>query len=46
MMFIGFLLAVICFYLFFVTVCVFFLDYFPVSRISYWIRKYVVKDLE
>ena len=33
-------------YLVFICVCLFFLDYFPVSYITYLIRKYIVRDLD
>jgi hypothetical protein len=46
MLLIKLLLGIASFFLTFVSICVFFLDFHPQSRMSYIIRKYISKDLE
>ena len=39
-----FLFGLLCVYLSFVCVCLFFMDYFPQSRITQFIKKYIIED--
>ena len=46
MLLIKLILGLASLFLAFVSMCVFFLDFYPKSRISYFIRKYISKELE
>jgi len=46
MLLIKLILGLASLFLAFVSMCVFFLDFHPESKISYFIRKYISKELE
>ena len=46
MLMISLIFMLISFTLGFLAVCSFFLDYMPTSKMTYYIRKYITKDLE
>jgi len=46
MLLIKLILGLASLFLAFVSMCIFFLDFHPESKISYFIRKYISKELE